>query len=376
METDISKLKKTPLYETHIKYGGKMVAFAGNLLPIQYRGIMEEHEAVRKRVGVFDVSHMGELRISGKDAKDFINYLVTNDVSKMNKGQIKYSPMCYENGTTVDDILVYCYEQDQYLLVVNAANIEKDEVYIRENCHGFDVKIENLSDHYAQIAVQGPAALEVILSLCETDLSGMKYYTFIDAVVIGGIKCMISRTGYTGEDGFELYSKVQEAAFLWERLMEAGKDHGIEAAGLGCRDTLRFEAGMPLYGNELSDTISPLEAGLSAFVKLNKTTTKKEEAFLGQKALLQQQKEGVKRKLVGFKLLEKGIARSHYEVENQHGELIGHVTTGYQSPSLEMAIGLALIQSDEAITGNRIRVRIRNRIVEAQIVDQRFLRRD
>ncbi|MBN2221552.1 MAG: glycine cleavage system aminomethyltransferase GcvT [Vallitaleaceae bacterium] len=371
----MSKLKKTPLYETHIKYGGKMVAFAGYLLPIQYKGIMEEHEAVRKRVGVFDVSHMGEIRISGTDAKDCVNYLITNDVSEMKKGQIKYSPMCYENGGTVDDILVYCYSEENYLLVVNAANIEKDEEHIRRNSKGYDVEIHNLSDDYGQIAVQGPAALEIALQLCEEDLSLMKYYSFAESVEVGGVDCIVSRTGYTGEDGFEFYMKAQDAPRLWEKIMEVGQNYGIEAAGLGCRDTLRFEAGMPLYGNELSASISPLEAGLGIFVKGKKAAIKNEEAFLGQKALVQQKEEGLSRKLVGFQLKEKGIARSAYPVFNQLGEEIGSVTSGYQSPSLEIAIGFALIRYEEAELGNSIWIAIRNRKVEAEIVDRRFLKR-
>jgi len=362
------ELKRTPLYEVHKEYNGKIIDFAGSLLPIQYEGIIKEHEAVRTKAGVFDVSHMGEILFTGKDSRSFINYLITNDVDKMKNDQAMYSPMCYQNGGTVDDILVYRFNEEKYILVVNGANVEKDFNWILSNMNGFDVNVKNISEKIAQIAIQGPKSAEILNKVTDFDVNAIKYYHFKDKVKIANIECLLSRTGYTGEDGFEIYIDPIGVVLLWNKLFEVGKDLGIRPAGLGCRDTLRFEAGMPLYGNELSKDINPIEAGLGMFVKLNK------KDFIGKEALLNynEQQDG-QRKIVGFELLDKGIARHGYMVEDEDGKLIGEVTTGYKSPTLDKNIGMALIGKSYSSLNNNIYIRIRKKVVKAKIVKKRFL---
>jgi aminomethyltransferase len=361
--------RQTPLYDVHLKYGGKIVEFGGWLLPVQYSGILEEHNAVRSKAGLFDVSHMGEVSVKGPDSCAFIQKLVTNDVAKLMDNQIQYSPMCYPDGGTVDDLLVYRYGSDDYMLVINAANIDKDWNWIKQNSEGFDVKLENMSDSTAQLALQGPLAQEILARLTNAPIDSLAYYWFIPEATVAGKTVMISRTGYTGEDGFEIYCAPQEAAFLWEAIMEAGKSYGLLPAGLGCRDTLRFEACMPLYGHELSAQISPLEAGLSRFVKLDKGE------FNGSNALAQQKAKGVARKVVGFVVTGRGIARAGYPVI-AGDKTIGQVTTGSYAPTLGKNLGLALIETDFSKAGQIIDIEIRGKKVAAEVIAKPFYKRE
>lgn len=279
-----NELKRTPLFEEYAKYGAKTVDFGGWELPVQFSSIKEEHDAVRNRAGLFDVSHMGEILVTGPDALGFLQNLLSNDVSKIVDGQAQYTAMCYEDGGVVDDLLTYKLADNHYLLCVNAANIEKDFDWMMENQHQYDVTIDNQSDAYAQIALQGPLAEEVLQSLTSTDVSAIKFFRFQENVEVAGHKVLVSRSGYTGEDGFELYGAPEDIKALWGKILDAGQEKGVVPAGLGCRDTLRFEAGLPLYGQELSATISPLEAGIGFAVKLSK------EDFIGHEALVAQKK--------------------------------------------------------------------------------------
>lgn len=359
--------KKTPLYDEHVKLGGKVVDYAGWYLPVQYEGLIAEHEAVRNAAGLFDVSHMGEIVVKGKDALAYLQYLLTNDISSIEDDQIIYTMMCYPDGGVVDDFLVYKYDDEEYLLVVNAANTEKDFKWMIDNKKDFNIIIENISDQIGEVAIQGPKSEEILQKLTDTDLSKIKPFHFDRKVVVSGIECMVSRTGYTGEDGFEVYSPAEGIVKIWQDLLDAGKDEGIKPTGLGCRDTLRFEAGMPLYGNEISKEITPLEGGLKFFVKLDK-----EEDYIGKEALNKQWNEGLKRRVAGFEVLGRGIPRSGYEVYKD-GEKIGHVTTGYMSPTLKKNIGVALIKTEETELGNEIDIMIRNKPVKAVIIKRRFL---
>ncbi len=356
--------KRTCLYEMHLQYNAKMVDFAGFDMPIQYEGIMDEHAATRNAIGLFDVSHMGKFVLKGEDAKSCINHMVTNDLTTLEDGQAMYAPMCYEDGGTVDDILVYQHAPDDLLLVVNAGNKDKDYKWIESHLlPGVDLK--DITDDLCQLAVQGPKSVALIVSLTNVSLNTLKYYHFVDQVVLKDVPMLISRTGYTGEDGFELYFDKNDAQKIWTLLLEEGSSYGIKPCGLGARDTLRFEAGMPLYGNELSKTINPLEAGLGYFVKLDG------EDFIG-KLSLEQYKNQPKRKLVGFELMEKGIARHETEVLSSEGDVIGFVTTGYISPTLGKSIGLALIPY--AYDKDSIFVQIRKKRIEAKIINKRFLK--
>ncbi|QQY79379.1 aminomethyltransferase [Keratinibaculum paraultunense] len=359
--------KKTPLYEEHVKLGGKMVDYAGWFLPVQYEGLIPEHEAVRNAAGLFDVSHMGEIVVKGKDALDYLQYLTTNDIASIDTNQVIYTLMCYPDGGVVDDFLVYKYADDKYLLVVNAANTEKDFKWMIDNKDDFNIIIENISNQIGEVAIQGPKSEKILQKLTEKDLSKIKPFHFDKEVNIAGVECMVSRTGYTGEDGFEIYTSKDDIVKVWNAILEAGKDEGLKPAGLGCRDTLRFEAGMPLYGNEISEDITPLEGGLKFAVKLDK-----EEDFIGKDALKKQWEEGLTRKVVGFELLERGIPREGYEVYKD-GKKIGHVTTGYMSPTLKKSIGNALIDINEAKIGNEIDIMIRNKPVKAKIISRKFL---
>lgn len=361
--------KKTPLYDEHVKLGGKIVDYAGWFLPVQFEGLIPEHEAVRNAAGLFDVSHMGEIVVKGKDALAYLQYLLTNDISSIETDQIIYTLMCYPDGGVVDDFLVYKYGEEEYLLVVNAANTDKDFKWMIDNKKDFNIIIENKSDQIGEVAIQGPKSEKILQKLTETDLSSIKPFHFNRKVNISGVECMVSRTGYTGEDGFEVYAPAEGIAKVWNEILDAGKEDGIKPTGLGCRDTLRFEAGMPLYGNEISKDITPLEGGLKFFVKLDK-----EEDFIGKEALNKQWKEGLTRKVAGFELLERGIPREGYEVYKE-GKKIGHVTTGYMSPTLKKSIGNALIDINEIGLGNEIDVMIRNRPVKAKIISRKFLKK-
>lgn len=361
----MDNLKRTALFNLHSRYGGKFINFAGWELPVQYEGIIQEHEAVRSAAGAFDVSHMGEIEIKGTQASGFLQYLITNDISVLKNNQIIYTMMCYETGGVVDDLLVYKFNDEYYYLVVNASNIEKDFQWMLDNKGSYNVEIINVSNEISQIAIQGPRSEEVLQRLTDTNLSNIQFFYCSRDVLIHGVKCLISRTGYTGEDGFEIFTSNENIETLWEKILEAGKNLGLKPAGLGCRDTLRFEAALPLYGNEISEDISPFEAGLNSFVKLNK------ENFIGKAALEKQNQEGLKRKLVGFEMLERGISRHGYIIM-LGSEKIGFVTTGYFSPTLKKNIGLALIDSKYSKFGTEISVIIRNKPVKAKVVSKKF----
>ena len=358
-----NQLKMTCLHDRHVALGAKMSPFAGFDMPIQYSGIIDEHNAVRTAAGMFDVSHMGEVFISGKDATRFVNHIFTNDVSSMPDGKILYGMMLYPDGGTVDDLLVYKeFAPDEYLLVVNAANIEKDYEWMKSNCEGFDVKIVNASDSWGQIAVQGPEAEKAVTgALGFASASALGFYEFLNESVQGE-RVIISRTVYTGEDGFEIYASPALICRYWDELLKAG----VKPCGLGCRDTLRFEAGLPLYGDELTAEISPVMAGLSMFCKLDK------DEFIGKEALAAQKATGVSRKLVGIELSDSAVPRAHYPVELPDGTVVGEVTTGYHSISLDKSLCFALIDSAYAALGTTLMIRIRKRVFEGKVVKKRF----
>lgn len=361
--------KKTPLYEEHVKLGGKVVDYAGWYLPVQYEGLVAEHEAVRNAAGLFDVSHMGEIEIKGKEATAFLDYLLTNDISKMVDKQIIYTFMTYPDGGVVDDLLVYKYNDEYYLLVVNASNVDKDHVWINENKKDFDVIVDNISDDVGEVALQGPLAQKILQKLTKTDLDTVKFFFLEENVDINGVNCMISRTGYTGEDGFEIYTDNVGIVKVWNDILEAGKEEGIKPTGLGCRDTLRFEASLPLYGHEISRDINPLEGGFKYFVKLNKASD-----FIGKEALNKQWNDGLTRVLAGFEMVDRGIPREGYEIYKD-GEKIGHVTTGYLSPTLKKNIGNALISPQYKDLGTEIDIMIRNKPAKAKIISKKFLQK-
>lgn len=361
-------LKRTPLFDEYAKYGGKTIDFGGWELPVQFSSIKEEHEAVRHRAGLFDVSHMGEIIVEGTQALNYLQKLLSNDVSKIVVGQAQYNTMCYETGGVVDDLIVYNLSDTRYLLCVNAANIEKDFEWMQKQAEG-EVTITNLSNEYAQIALQGPLSEEILQALTSTDLSVIKYFRFVENVDVSGHKVLVSRTGYTGEDGFELYGSPEAIVALWNIILDAGKDKGCVPVGLGARDTLRFEACLPLYGQELSKDISPLEAGIGFAVKLQK-----EVEFIGQDALIAQKEVGLPRKLVGIEMIDKGIPRHGYKVLKD-GQVIGEVTTGTQSPMTKRNIGLALIDSAFAEIGTELEVEIRNKQLKAVTVATPFYKR-
>lgn len=361
--------KKTPLYDRHVAAGGNVVDYAGWMLPVEYAGLKTEHEAVRTNVGLFDVSHMGEITVQGPEAQKFVNYLFTNDLTKLEDHACMYGMFCKEDGGAVDDVIVYRKGENDYYLVVNASNADKDFAWMQQHMGNFDVEVKNISDQVGQVAIQGPKAQEVLQKLTDTDLQTISYYTFNDQVMVDGKPTMVSRTGYTGEDGFEIYASAEDIGEIWDAIMEAGKDIGIQPCGLGCRDTLRFEASMPLYGNEVSEEINPLEAGLKFAVKLDK-----EADFIGKEALNKIWADGLKRKVVGFELLGKGIPRSGYEVV-KGDEVIGVVTTGYLAPTVGKAIGNALIAIDHTALGSEIEIQIRNKRVPAVVISKKFLKK-
>lgn len=368
MVSNQDALKKTPLYETHRRHGAKMVSFAGWLMPAQYSGILDEHRTVRAAAGLFDVSHMGEIWIEGAGALETVQRLITNDAARLSVNQALYSPMCYPDGGVVDDLLVYRTASDRYLLVVNAANRERDLAWITEHA-GWTARITDRSDETALVALQGPASPEILRSRTDAPLEQLRYLWCMEGQV-SGFDCLISRTGYTGEDGFEIFTAPEAAPALWESLLEAGRNSGLKPAGLGARDTLRFEAGLPLYGQELSPEITPLEADLAPFVKLEKGE------FLGREALLRQHEQGPARRLVGFEVLDRGIPRSGYPLKNQDGERIGWVSSGTFAPTLEKNLGLGFVASEYAALGTDIFVEIRGRQLRARVVPRRFYRRE
>jgi len=354
--------KKTALYCKHIEAGGKLVPFAGYQLPVQYKtGIITEHKAVRERAGMFDVSHMGEFRLTGPVAVDYLNYVLTNDFTEMDAGQVRYSPMCYPDGGTADDLLVYKIAGDDYLIVVNAANRVKDYEWMSKNLMG-GAKLEDISDSVSQIALQGPCSADILKKVADERSIPMKYYRFVEKGEAAGMPCLISRTGYTGENGFELYCENRYAEKLWDALMAAGDEYGLIPCGLGSRDTLRLEAAMPLYGHELSEDITPKEAGLSMFVKTDK------QDFIGKEAL----DAPAKRKRIGIELKDRGIAREGAKVMDGD-ECVGVITSGTMSPTLSEAIAMALV--DSGFEGDNVEVEVRGKMLRAEVVKLPFYSR-
>lgn len=357
------QLKKTCLHDRHVELGARMSPFAGFDMPIQYSGIIDEHKAVREHVGMFDVSHMGEVFVSGKDAERFVNHIFTNDVRGMADGKVLYGMMLYPDGGTVDDLLVYKeYAPEHYLLVINAANIDKDFAWMQENAAGYDVVLENASEAWGQIAVQGPEAEKAVVEVLGfADAVELGFYEFKDESV-DGRRVILSRTGYTGEDGFEVYASPELTVKYWDKLLAAG----VKPCALGCRDTLRFEAGLPLYGDELSAEISPVMAGLGMFCKLDKAE------FIGKEALVAQKAEGAKRRIVGIELSDNAVPRAGYPVETAEGVQVGVVTTGYHSISLDKSICFALVDAAWAALGTELMIRIRKRTFPGIVVKKRF----
>ncbi|MDO4202169.1 MAG: glycine cleavage system aminomethyltransferase GcvT [Bacteroidales bacterium] len=356
MEENLEKKdKRTCLYDKHVELGALISPFGGFEMPIQYAGIAVEHQAVRGKVGLFDVSHMGEVTVRGKDAERYVQHIFTNDIAGAPVGKIYYGMMCYENGGTVDDLLVYKMGENDFFLVINAANIDKDWAWMQQHAIGFDIDLQNRSEFYGQIAVQGPESEQVMESVLGIPCSELTFYT---VKTVGDV--IVSRTGYTGEDGFEVYATPEYIRECWDKLIAAG----VQPCGLGCRDTLRFEAGLPLYGDELTEEISPVMAGLSMFVKLDKD-------FIGRDALLKQKTEGVAKKLVGIELADKAIPRHGYTVLKD-GQAIGEVTTGYHTLSTDKSVCMALIDSQYAALGTEVEIQIRKKTFAGKVVKKLF----
>jgi glycine cleavage system T protein (aminomethyltransferase) len=368
--TPTIQLKATALNAVHRRMGAKMVDFGGWDMPLQYTGILEEHRAVRSSVGLFDVSHMGEIEIHGPDAGALTDYVTTNAVRKLQPGQVQYSGLLYEHGGFVDDILVHKVANDHYFLCVNASNQEKDYRHIasaNQFAHQFKAAVDLASDGYTQLAIQGPRALATLQKLTATDLSAIRYYHFIDASV-SGIAARIARTGYTGEDGFEIYFAPEHSERVWNDILHAGQEFGIKPCGLGARNTLRLEAGMALYGHEIHSCITPFEAGLGWIVKLDKGD------FIGRAALARQKEQGITRKLIGFEMTGRGIGRDDYEVFLD-GAPAGWVSSAGPSPTLNKSIGLCYLPADRAKPGQRIQVVIRSQAVDAFTITAPFYKR-
>ncbi|MFC3803429.1 glycine cleavage system aminomethyltransferase GcvT [Cohnella sp. GCM10012308] len=365
----MSELKRTPLYPIYAGLPGvRCIDFGGWDLPVQFSGIQKEHDAVRLHAGLFDVSHMGEFIVTGDGAERFLQRVTTNDVSKLTDGQAQYTLMCDPDGGVVDDLLVYRISADRYMAVVNASNIDKDFSWMQAHLPG-DASLEDASDRYALLALQGPRAADILqIAGATPDVLALSSFHFKKDTPLAGASALISRTGYTGEDGFEIYVPAAHAGDVWHALMAAGEPLGLLPAGLGARDTLRFEARLPLYGQELSDTITPLEAGVGFFVKLDK------EDFIGKDALVRQKEKGLPRKLVGIELIDRGIPRSHYPVF-AGDERIGEVTTGTQSPTLKRSLGLALVDAAYAAIGTEVEVEIRCKRLKAEVIKTPFYKR-
>lgn len=353
--------KNTPFLNKHIALGAKMSPFAGYNMPISYTGVNDEHEAVRNDVGVFDVSHMGEFRITGDKAIDLIQKISSNDASVLFPGKIQYSTIPNDKGGIVDDFLVYKISDTEYYLVVNASNIEKDWNWIADHNKEFGAKMENLSDDTALLAIQGPKAIAALQSLTDVDLSALTYYTFTKGKFAGFDDILISATGYTGAGGFEIYMPNSVAEKIWDAIFEAGKPYGIKAIGLAARDTLRLEMGFCLYGNDINDTTSPLEAGLGWVTKFTKN-------FVNSDNLAKQKEAGVSRKLIGFEMIDKGIPRHDYEIVDGNDNVIGIVTSGTMSPSLKKAIGLGYVPTELSKPGSEIFIKVRDKALKAQVV--------
>jgi len=361
----MDEVLKTSLYDKHVALNAKMEPFAGYYMPIEYTGIIKEHVAVRTKSGMFDVSHMGEIFVKGADAQKFVEYLTTNELKSKPNGKVVYGLMLYENGTVVDDLLTYKYSEEFFLLVVNASNVAKDYAWIVDQTEGYDVLISNHSDHYSEVAVQGPETEKIIKSILDIDLSELGAFEFTTALYLDH-ELLISRTGYTGEDGFEIYGDHLSINLVWDQLYESGE---VLPCGLGCRDTLRFEAALPLYGHEISDKITPIEAGFGMFVKFDKGN------FIGKDALLKQKADGLKQKVVGIELTERAIPRQGYAIfvgETQ----IGVVTTGYLSITAEKPLAMALIDAKYSQPDTLITVQIRNKKVPGFVRNKQFVKKN
>ena len=359
--------KKTCLYDKHVALGALISPFGGFDMPIQYTNIVDEHQAVRQHCGVFDVSHMGEVLVTGKDAERYVNHIFTNDVRGIPNGKILYGMMCYEHGGVVDDLLVYKMADDRFFLVINASNIDKDWAWIQQQAKGFDVTLEHQSDQYGELAIQGPEAEQVMEEVLGIPCKELVFYTFksytpTHSHQLPSTPILISRTGYTGEDGFEIYASAEYINECWDKLIAAG----VKPCGLGCRDTLRFEVGLPLYGDELSEDITPIMAGLGIFVKLDK------EEFIGKEALAKQKAEGAPKKLVGIELNDKAIPRHGYAVLNREGEPIGEVTTGYHTISTDKSVCMALIDAQYAKLDTDLQIQIRKKVFPGKVVKKQF----
>ncbi|MCL6625158.1 glycine cleavage system aminomethyltransferase GcvT [Alicyclobacillus shizuokensis] len=371
----VSSLKRTVLHPLYVEYGAKLVDFGGWEMPVQFDSILKEHEAVRGAAGLFDVSHMGEFEVVGREARSFLQSMVTNDLSRLVPGRAVYSPMLYEHGGTVDDLLVYCLTDERYLLVVNAANIDKDYAWLSEHATGYAVSVRNRSDECALLALQGPRAASILQRLTSVSLAAVRPYRFVMGEV-DGVQALVSRTGYTGEDGFEIYVPPESAPTLWRRLLAVGEADGLLPCGLGARDTLRLEAALPLYGHELDTDITPLEAGLHRFVKFDKGD------FIGRASLITQQETGPARELVGLRLLHRGVPRAGQAIvalshgcTAREGTCIGRVTSGTHSPTLHQGIALALVDAGCVKIGSQVGIDIRGRATVAEVVKIPFYRR-
>ncbi len=358
-------LKKTPLFDQHVALGAKMVPFAGYEMPVQYAGVSHEHHVVRSKVGMFDVSHMGEFWVEGAGAMEFLNSVTSNDVAKLTPGKIQYSCLPNATGGIVDDLLVYCVTETKYMLVVNASNMAKDWAWLQQFAPKFDVAMSDASEGTALLAVQGPLAAQALQSLTDLDLSAMTYYTFGIGSFAGASNILVSATGYTGAGGFEIYLPNAHAAAAWEAIMKAGAAFGLEPIGLGARDTLRLEMGFCLYGNDIDDETSPIEAGLGWITKFTKE-------FTNSMALKAQKEQGVARKLVGIKLLDRGVPRHGYPIVDASGAAVGVVTSGTMSPSINEAIGLAYVPTASAAPGSTVWVEVRGKALKAEVVTLPF----
>jgi aminomethyltransferase len=365
---NISQLKRTPLYEQHRELGARLVEFGGWEMPVQYSSILEEHEAVRTRAGLFDVSHMGEFKVEGRDAQAFLQYLVPNDVSRLAIHQALYTQLCLPNGNVIDDLLIYRLAEQHYMLVVNAGNIANDFAWVKgQTSHFQDVVVSDQSETTALIALQGPLAEEILQPLTDFDLKSIRYYHCM-AGIVDGVNSIVSRTGYTGEDGFEIYCSPADVVKLWKDILAAGRPRGLLPAGLGARDTLRLEAGYCLYGHELDEQTNPLEARLGWTVKFNSGM------FIGRDALLEVKEQGPKRLLVGIELLDRGVPRSGYTLYEQDQQ-IGSLTSGAPGPTVHKNIGMGYVEAVHATTGRQVRVEIRGKRIAAQIVALPFYKR-
>jgi aminomethyltransferase len=357
------------MHDLHVASGGRMVDFAGWRMPVQYSGVIDEHNTVRRAAGLFDVSHMGEVAVRGAQAVEYLQKLTCNNVARLKPSRAHYTALTTPGGTFVDDLLIYRLEENDFLLVINAANTAKDVAWLHEHAPGFEVTVEDVSERWAQIALQGPLAEAILQPLVEASLADIKYYGFVRRTVAGAGECIVSRTGYTGEDGFEIYSAAADGATLWTRLLEAGAPHGLRPVGLAARDTLRLEAKMALYGNDIDDTTTVLEADLGWIVKLKKGD------FIGRDVLARQAAEGVERKLIGFEMQGRAIARHGYAA-HAGDRVIGRVTSGTFAPFLQKKIGLAYLEMDHVEPGSEFEVEIRGRREPATVVPTPFYRRE